>query len=107
MPDLTFIAHDGQLYQFEAPAGVSLMRAATGFGITEIMAECGGNARCATCHVIVDEAWIERLPPPASDELAMLDFTAEPRSAGSRLACQIRLTDELTGLRVRLPESQV
>ncbi|MEO8278228.1 MAG: 2Fe-2S iron-sulfur cluster-binding protein [Ideonella sp.] len=107
MPDITLIAHDGNMHQFEAPVGVSLMRAATGFGVEEIIAECGGNARCATCHVIVDAGWLDRLPPPSAEENSMLEFTAEPRSAGSRLACQIRLTAELQGLTVRLPQTQV
>ncbi len=107
MPDITLISHDGTLHEFEAPAGVSLMRAATGFGVEDIIAECGGHARCATCHVIVDTAWLTRLPPPADDENSMLEFTAEPRRPGSRLACQIILTAGLQGLTVRLPESQV
>ncbi len=107
MPDITLIAHDGDEYAFEAPAGVSLMQAATGFGLVEIIAECGGKARCATCHVFVDVTWIDRLPPPSADEQAMLEFTAVPRGAGSRLACQIRLSDALQGLLVRLPETQV
>ncbi len=107
MPDITLIAHDGTRHEFEAPEGVSLMQAATGYGVEEILAECGGLARCATCHVIVDAEWIDRLPSPSADEAAMLDFTAEPRSAGSRLACQIALTAHLQGLVVRLPESQV
>ena len=107
MPDITLIAHDGTVYEFEASAGLSLMRAATGHGVDEIIAECGGFARCATCHVIVDPQWAKLLPPPSDDELAMLEMTAEPRSVNSRLACQIQLTDELQGLLVRLPASQL
>lgn len=108
MPDITLIASDGTtVYQFEAPTGVSLMRAATGYGVEEILAECGGNARCATCHVIVDPAWADKLVAPSHDEEELLAFTAVQRSAGSRLACQIKLTAELQGLVVRLPESQV
>lgn len=107
MPDIALIAPDGNAVEFEAPAGVSLMRAATGYGVDGIIAECGGQARCATCHVIVDAAWIERLPPPSADEQAMLEFTAVPRGAGSRLSCQIVLTDALQGLTVHLPERQV
>ena len=107
MPDITLIAHDGTRHEFEASSGISLMRAATGYGVEEILAECGGLARCATCHVIVEAEWIRRLPPPSAEEAAMLEFTAEPRSTGSRLACQIGLSGELQGLVVRLPQSQV
>ncbi len=107
MPDITLIASNGTAYEFEAPVGVSLMRAATGYGVDEILAECGGAASCGTCHVIVDADWIDRLPAPSADETAMLEFVAEPRCPGSRLSCQIPLTTELQGLVVRLPESQV
>ena len=62
MPDITFIEPDGREIGFEAPAGVSLMQAATGFGLAGIVAECGGSAMCATCHVYVDPAWADKLP---------------------------------------------
>ncbi|WP_418318849.1 2Fe-2S iron-sulfur cluster-binding protein [Piscinibacter sakaiensis] len=106
MPDISFITPAGDVVGFEAPEGVSLMRAATGFGIDGIIAECGGQARCATCHVIVDEAWVDRLAPPSDEENEMLEFTAVPRQPCSRLSCQIRLTAELQGLVVQLPELQ-
>jgi 2Fe-2S ferredoxin len=106
MPDITFIHFDGTPEGFEAPEGVSLMQAATGYGIDGIVAECGGSALCATCHVIVDEAWAARLPAPSANELDMLDCTASERQPTSRLSCQIRLTAELQGLVVRLPERQ-
>ena len=73
MPDITIIHFDGSEEGFEAPEGVSLMQAATGHGIVGIVAECGGSAMCATCHVIVDEAWADRLPPPSAVELDMLE----------------------------------
>lgn len=107
MPDITFIHFDGTAEGFEAPEGVSLMQAATGYGVDGIVAECGGSMMCATCHVIVDEAWAGRLPPPSALELDMLDSTAMPREPTSRLSCQIPLTAELQGLVVRLPERQV
>ncbi len=106
MPDITIVHFDGSQEGFEAPEGVSLMQAATGHGVVGIVAECGGSAMCATCHVIVDEAWANRLAPPSINELDMLDCTASERQPTSRLSCQIPLTAALQGLVVRLPERQ-
>ena len=106
MPDITFILADGSELGFEAPESVSLMQAATGYGVPGIVAECGGSAMCATCHVHVDPAWAGRLPTPRPDELAMLECTAAERSATSRLSCQIRLDASLQGLVVRVPDRQ-
>ncbi len=106
MPDVNFIHFDGHEEGFEAPEGVSLMQAATSYGIDGIVAECGGAALCATCHVIVDEAWVPRLLPPSAHELDMLELTASDREPGSRLSCQIPLTSAMQGLVVRLPERQ-
>lgn len=106
MPDIRFLLADGQEVGFEAPEGASLMQAATGHGVAGIVAECGGQARCATCHVYVDEAWAARLPAIRADEEALLTLTAAERLPGSRLACQIRLTADLQGLLVRVPERQ-
>lgn len=106
MPDITLIDANGSVHSFEAPEGVSVMQAATGFGVPGIVAECGGAAMCATCHVMVDAAWIGQLPAPLANELALLECTAAPRTPGSRLSCQIKLTPDLQGLLLRLPERQ-
>ena len=106
MPDLLFIHPDGREEGFEAPDGVSLMQAATGYGIDAIVAECGGPAVCATCHVYIDEAWVARLPPPDDHEQALLEGTAAERRPGSRLSCQIQLGPHLQGLVVHLPDRQ-
>ena len=106
MPDITLIQADGAEREIDAPVGVSVMQAATGAGVPGILAECGGSCMCATCHVMVDDAWIAKLPAPLPNELEMLECTACPRTAGSRLSCQIKLTAELHGLVVRLPEYQ-
>lgn len=106
MPDITFIHPDGEAQGLEAPEGVSVMQAATGAGVRGIVAECGGSAMCATCHVYVDPAWVERLPAPLANELEMLECTADERRPESRLSCQIKLTADLQGLVVRLPERQ-
>jgi ferredoxin, 2Fe-2S len=106
MPDITFILADGSTHGLEAPVGVSVMAAATGAGVPGIIAECGGSAMCATCHVVVDPAWAPKLPAALSTELEMLECTAEARSPTSRLSCQIKLTPELHGLVVRVPQRQ-
>lgn len=89
-----------------AEPGRSVMRAAVDAGIEGIAADCGGMLSCATCHVYVASDWAGKLPAPAEDELAMLDFTAAPRRENSRLSCQIVVGPELDGLTVELPETQ-
>lgn len=106
MPDITFIHPDGEAQGFEAPAGVSAMQAATGAGVRGILAECGGAMLCATCHVYVDPAWVERLPAPLAGEPEMLECTADERRPESRLSCQIKLTNDMHGLVLRLPAFQ-
>jgi 2Fe-2S ferredoxin len=97
---------DGRTYAVSGPAGRSLMRVATDAGVAEIAADCGGCLTCATCHVIVDEAWAGRLPPPSADEQAMLELTAVPREPTSRLSCQIVFAPQIDGLTARLPPHQ-
>ena len=107
MPTIVFIHPDNRSESIDAVVGESAMQAATGNGIDEIVAECGGNAMCATCHVYVDEAWLGRLPPMSDEEDALLDGAAAERRANSRLSCQIKLAAELDGLVMRLPERQI
>lgn len=99
-------AADGTLHTLAAKVGRSLMQEAVNAGVEAIAADCGGCLNCATCHVIVDSDWAARLPAPAADELSMLEMTAAPREAASRLSCQITLAPTLDGLRVRLPTTQ-
>jgi 2Fe-2S ferredoxin len=106
MPTITFIHADNRIERVEAELGDSAMRAAIVHGIDGIVAECGGSAVCATCHVYVDDDWIGRLAAVGDDEDALLDGTASERRANSRLSCQIKITPELDGLVLRLPERQ-
>src|SRR6267142_2049147 len=76
-------------------------------GIDGIVAECGGEMMCATCHVYVEPDQLDRTPPMSDDEKAMLEFTASERKPNSRLSCQLVATPEFDGLVVRLPEAQV
>ncbi|MBI5719762.1 MAG: 2Fe-2S iron-sulfur cluster binding domain-containing protein [Burkholderiales bacterium] len=103
---IEFVADDGQRREVEATEGRSVMWAAVDNGVDGILADCGGCMTCATCHVIVPPEWAERLPPRSSDEEAMLEMTAAPREAGSRLSCQLVVTPELHGLTLRLPPTQ-
>ncbi|MGE0283809.1 MAG: 2Fe-2S iron-sulfur cluster-binding protein [Rhizobiaceae bacterium] len=106
MVQITFVEHDGNTHVVEAEAGVSLMEAARDDDVRGIVAECGGACSCSTCHVYVSPDWVGKLPPSSAMEQDMLDFAHEPDTARSRLACQIRVTDELEGLLVHVPERQ-
>lgn len=103
MPKITFVGPGDAERTVEVPPGRSIMQAAVENGIDEIEGTCGGVLACATCHVIVDEAWFSKLDPMVDNEEAMLDF-AEDVQPGSRLGCQIVLNGDLDGIRVRLPE---
>jgi 2Fe-2S ferredoxin len=107
MPTITFIHTDGTKQDLEVPADKHIMQAAVAEGLDGIIGECGGQAMCATCHVYVDPSWYERLPDVTDDEDAMLDDTASPRTSESRLSCQLRATEKLDGLVLRLPEEQI
>lgn len=106
MSTITYVSHDGQTRAVEASDGISVMQAALSNGISGIEADCGGAASCATCHVYVDQEWLERVGGPGEDESDMLDCTASERRANSRLSCQIEISPKLDGLVVHLPESQ-
>jgi len=82
------------------------MQAAVDANVAGIEADCGGMLTCGTCHVYVREPHASLLPAPGPDEMAMLEFTASPRQANSRLSCQVELTEALDGLTVDLPASQ-
>ena len=106
MVKVSFVQPDGAAVTVEADLGKSAMEAAIFNNVRGIAAECGGLCSCATCHVYVDPAWVDRLPSPAADEDDMLGFTAAPRLAESRLACQLRLHAGLDGLLLGLPPTQ-
>jgi 2Fe-2S ferredoxin len=107
MPKVIFQHSAGQPVTVDVAEETSVMQAAISNGIDGIVAECGGNCMCATCHVYVDAAWLGRLPAMSADEDALLDGTASDRLPESRLGCQVRLTAAVDGLTVRLPERQV
>jgi ferredoxin, 2Fe-2S len=94
------------LQSFSTKPGQSLMQAATRAGLGAIAADCGGSLTCATCHVYVAADWLSKLPPPSPDELSMLEMTAAPRHATSRLSCQLVATDAMNGMVISLPATQ-
>jgi 2Fe-2S ferredoxin len=105
MATITFIDFAGTARSVEAAIGGSVMEAAIRGNVPGIDAECGGACACATCHVYVGEAWMDRVGAPAPMETDMLDFASDVK-ATSRLSCQIRVRAELDGLVVRTPERQ-
>ncbi|HEV2100588.1 MAG TPA: 2Fe-2S iron-sulfur cluster-binding protein [Stellaceae bacterium] len=107
MPNITYVHPNGAREVLDVPVGTSVMRAAILNGIEGIVAECGGEMMCATCHVYVEEAQLDRTPQQSDDEKAMLEFTASDRRPNSRLSCQLVVTPEMDGLVVYLPETQV
>ena len=106
MPNVTYVQCDGSAETAAVEIGTSVMLGAVMNGVAGIVAECGGAASCATCHVYVDEVWVSRLAEPDEDETAMLDCTASERRPSSRLSCQLKMTSDLDGLVVHVPESQ-
>jgi 2Fe-2S ferredoxin len=106
VPAVTYVSTDGEREEVELAPGTTVKDGAIENGVDGIVAECGGNAMCATCHVYVDESWIEKLPERSDVEDELLDSTACERTETSRLSCQIRISDDLDGLVVRLPEEQ-
>ena len=102
---ITFVDTKGSEQVIDAPAGISLMEAAIKNGVQGIEADCGGACSCATCHVFIASAWMDKIPPKEDMEDAMLEFALDLRDE-SRLSCQILLTAALDGLVVELPSSQ-
>jgi 2Fe-2S ferredoxin len=106
MTQIIFQNAQNERVTIEATDGSSVMHAAVSHGVDGIVAECGGSAMCATCHVYVDAAFVDRLPPPDAVEDEMLNSTAEERKPNSRLSCQLVVSKALDGLVVVLPEHQ-
>ncbi len=107
MPKITYIEHNGTKHEVDVPVGHTVMEGARDNGIPGIEADCGGACACSTCHVYVDEAWVEKLPAKEPLEADMLDFAYEPDAKRSRLTCQLPVTDALEGLVVQMPEKQI
>ena len=101
----TFIEENGISHTIEIPEGWSLMEGAVKHLVPGIDADCGGACACATCQVYVDADWAAKLLPKTDMEETMLDF-APAVKPNSRLSCQLKMTEALDGIVLRLPKSQ-
>ena len=106
MVAVTFIEADGEETELDVQDGWTLMQASVANGIDGIEAECGGSCCCATCHCYIDEAFMDKVAAPNDTELEMLDETVAERKSNSRLACQVKVTADMDGMKVLLPEAQ-
>jgi ferredoxin, 2Fe-2S len=106
MPKITFVEYNGAEHRVEVAVGRSVMQAAVDNFVPGIVADCGGNCSCGTCHGFVDDKWLPKIPAVKPDEASMLEGLLEIRS-NSRLTCQIGVTSDLDGMVVRLPKSQL
>ena len=105
MAKITFIQHDGSEISATGVAGMTVMEPAVKNQVPGIDADCGGACACATCHVYVEPEWQDKVGLRNPMEEDMLDFAFDVRDT-SRLSCQIKVTDALDGLRVKVPEKQ-
>ena len=101
MPKLIVTTREGETKELEGSTQVSVMEVIRDAGIDELMALCGGCCSCATCHIVVDPAFADKLSPMSSDEDDLLD-SSDHRQPTSRLSCQVMFTDALDGLRVTI-----
>jgi 2Fe-2S ferredoxin len=103
MPKITFVLKDNSEKTVDAPVGISLLEVAHKNDI-DLEGACEGSLACSTCHVIVDEEFFDQLPEAKEEEEDMLDL-AFGLTHTSRLGCQITITEDLDGLKVKLPHA--
>lgn len=101
MTQIIVADRQGEEQTIDFTPGDSLMRAITGAGMGDLLALCGGVCSCATCHVYIDNAFVDALAPISSDEDGLLESLGH-RQANSRLSCQVSLGAELDGLRATI-----
>lgn len=107
MPKIRYIEHDGRSKVVDVPVGSTLMEGARQNSIEGIEAECGGACACATCHIYLDDTFQEIVPLMDQAEQDMLDFAIDRDPQRSRLSCQIKVVDEMDGMDIHLPETQM
>lgn len=103
MPTIHVTGREGEEKAITVDSGISVMEAIRDNGFDELLALCGGCCSCATCHVHVDESWKAKLPEMSEDEDDLLE-SSDHRNEFSRLSCQIELTDDLEGLKVKVAD---
>jgi len=105
MSKITYIDNQGNSKTIDVENGLTVMEGAIQNDIPGIDADCGGSMACATCHVYVEEKWLDKIPKAEEAEVDMIDMAHEPKK-NSRLSCQIIVTDKLEGLVIKTPEKQ-
>ena len=105
MPKITYKDNQGNSKTIEVEKGLSVMEGAIQNNIPGIDADCGGSMACATCHVYVEEKWLDKLLKAEEGEIDMIDMAFEPKK-NSRLSCQLIVSDELDGLTITTPAKQ-
>ena len=105
MPKITYVDNRGSSKTIDVDNGLTVMEGAIQNDISGIDADCGGSMACATCHVYVEEKWLDKIPKAEEAEVDMIDMAYEPKK-NSRLSCQLIVSDELDGLIVTTPEKQ-
>ena len=105
MTKITYKDHEGGSRTIEVENGLSVMEGAIQKEVPGIDADCGGSMACATCHVYVEEKWLNKLPKAEDAEVDMIDMAYEPKK-NSRLSCQLIVSDELDGLTITTPAKQ-
>ncbi len=103
MPQLIVTTREGETQSIDVLSGFTVMEGIRSADIDELLALCGGVCSCATCHVYVDPEFASLLPPISPDEDDLLS-TSSHRNARSRLSCQLRMAEALSGLRVTIAE---
>ena len=105
MPKITYQDNQGNSKTIEIENGLTVMEGAIQNDIPGIDADCGGSMACATCHVYVEEKWLNKLPKAEEAEIDMIDMAYEPKK-NSRLSCQIIASDDIDGLIITTPKKQ-
>ena len=105
MPKINYTDKSGNIMSVEVESGLSVMEGALQNNVPGIDADCGGSMACATCHVYVEEKWLDKIPKAEEGEIDMIDMAFEPKT-NSRLSCQLIVSNEFDGLTVTTPEKQ-
>ena len=105
MPKITYIDQKGDSKTIDVENGLTVMEGAIQNNVPGIDADCGGSMACATCHVYVEDSWLNKIPKAEDAENDMIDMAYNPKK-NSRLSCQIVVSEELNGLIVTTPEKQ-
>ena len=105
MTKITYQDNQGNSKTIDVENGLTVMEGAIQNDIPGIDADCGGSMACATCHVYVEEKWLNKISKAEEAEIDMIDMAYDPKK-NSRLSCQLIITDELDGLKVTTPAQQ-